>query len=486
MIPVEPVQDPLETPPVLSVRLHTEPEIAQLGDIVTITVQVESLSTNSANAVRLEVPLPAGTVALDQTAFDSSKSLWQWSFGDLQIDEMQTVTATMRLTSRPSSEAVLVIATATAHDQVAPVTVTGGALIGAGGRNAVRPEAVLPHDLAIPPLNNDLSLPLESPAINDQWPGADVELPNSRDLGLPSITGTLPISDSLLPTTPETLPISDSLLPGITGTLPSGLPLPLAPGVEQQVSDFVPGSSIHLSSPDQRVTVEVPSNLSPEPLTLVYADPHAARAYLRDLGQPIPHDYPGGNRSFGAFFLHAFDAKGNDIHQFAAPVTIRVRVTPEQLLVLNRSFHELQFFWFDPDFVQTFPNGNHQQGMWLPIETKYDEATMTISTEVDHFSSFALGNGLSPSMNFLPTLKEWQVDGFTGGLRFNYPIEVPAGPGGIQPSLSLSYASDATDGPSGAQRYAQSSWVGRGWSFDPGGSISRVKNYNGPRNSDSD
>ncbi|MDQ3929351.1 MAG: hypothetical protein M3328_09410, partial [Chloroflexota bacterium] len=57
---------------------------------------------------------------------------------------------------------------------------------------------------------------------------------------------------------------------------------------------------------------------------------------------------------------------------------------------------------------------------------------------------------------------------YTGGASFQYPIEVPAGPGGIKPSFALSYNSSATDGNVGTREKQQSSWVGKGWSLDTG------------------
>ena len=47
----------------------------------------------------------------------------------------------------------------------------------------------------------------------------------------------------------------------------------------------------------------------------------------------------------------------------------------------------------------------------------------------------------------------------------SYPIEVPPGPGGLTPSISLSYSSSGVDG---ADSETQASWVGMGWDLDLG------------------
>ncbi|WP_030200419.1 ricin-type beta-trefoil lectin domain protein [Streptomyces sp. NRRL S-87] len=60
----------------------------------------------------------------------------------------------------------------------------------------------------------------------------------------------------------------------------------------------------------------------------------------------------------------------------------------------------------------------------------------------------------------------WQASG-TGSFTYAYPIDVPAGLGGNAPSVGLSYDSQAVDGETSA-RNSQSTWIGDGWSYDPG------------------
>ncbi|MEV0975430.1 ricin-type beta-trefoil lectin domain protein [Streptomyces sp. NPDC049915] len=66
---------------------------------------------------------------------------------------------------------------------------------------------------------------------------------------------------------------------------------------------------------------------------------------------------------------------------------------------------------------------------------------------------------LNPSGN-------WQASG-TGSFTYSYPIDVPAGLGGNAPSVALGYDSQSVDGETSA-RNSQSSWIGDGWSYDPG------------------
>ena len=77
----------------------------------------------------------------------------------------------------------------------------------------------------------------------------------------------------------------------------------------------------------------------------------------------------------------------------------------------------------------------------------------------------------SPSKACLPSLQGWQVSPFIGSATYAYPLEVPAGAGGLRPPLALHYDSAATDGASGMREKQQASWVGKGWTLDPGGAI---------------
>jgi hypothetical protein len=77
----------------------------------------------------------------------------------------------------------------------------------------------------------------------------------------------------------------------------------------------------------------------------------------------------------------------------------------------------------------------------------------------------------SPSKACLPSLQGWQVSPFIGSATYAYPLEVPAGAGGLRPPLALHYDSAATDGASGMREKQQAGWVGKGWTLDPGGAI---------------
>ncbi|MEU0208452.1 ricin-type beta-trefoil lectin domain protein [Streptomyces canus] len=60
----------------------------------------------------------------------------------------------------------------------------------------------------------------------------------------------------------------------------------------------------------------------------------------------------------------------------------------------------------------------------------------------------------------------WQATG-TGAYTYSYPIDMPAGVGDTGPSVALSYDSQSVDGETSA-RNSQASWIGDGWSYQPG------------------
>jgi hypothetical protein len=61
---------------------------------------------------------------------------------------------------------------------------------------------------------------------------------------------------------------------------------------------------------------------------------------------------------------------------------------------------------------------------------------------------------------------DFQVGLNSGGLNYSYPLDLPPGPGGFQPDLSLNYASGSVNENHGWQ--PASPWVGQGWNLDLG------------------
>jgi len=66
-----------------------------------------------------------------------------------------------------------------------------------------------------------------------------------------------------------------------------------------------------------------------------------------------------------------------------------------------------------------------------------------------------------------PTVRDYQVDLFTGAAVWEIPIDAPSGRNGQTPALTLRYHSGVVDELRGTQN-PQGSWVGLGWNLDLG------------------
>ncbi|MFD4737752.1 RHS repeat domain-containing protein [Streptomyces virginiae] len=61
----------------------------------------------------------------------------------------------------------------------------------------------------------------------------------------------------------------------------------------------------------------------------------------------------------------------------------------------------------------------------------------------------------------------WSAGGSTGAFSWSYPVATPSVPSGLTPQISLGYNSQAVDGRTGTSN-SQGSWIGDGWSWEPG------------------
>jgi hypothetical protein len=188
---------------------------------------------------------------------------------------------------------------------------------------------------------------------------------------------------------------------------------------------FTPRTPATLRSQDGRVSVDLPANAATQSL-IVRHTPYP-------IGSSALPDLIGLHRGAGLFALDATDATGTEVHQFAAPLTIAVGYTPEPLRARGIGEANLTLFWFDEAAQR-----------WVPIPTQVDAAARTARVQVDHFSTFALGEGTSASALYIPSLQGFQVSRFTGAASYSILIKAPAGPGELKPGLDLSYSSAAT------------------------------------------
>ncbi|ROP30421.1 RHS repeat-associated protein [Couchioplanes caeruleus] len=124
-----------------------------------------------------------------------------------------------------------------------------------------------------------------------------------------------------------------------------------------------------------------------------------------------------------------------------------------------------------------------------PLPSRNDPAAKTVTAEVTGVGSGAAANRLAArrapaavlvalaaapagdSGDFgatsLSASSTWSAGGSSGDFSWSYPMRMPAGMGGPQPEVGISYSSSSVDGRSSATNN-QPSWIGEGFEYSPG------------------
>ncbi|MBI3175913.1 MAG: hypothetical protein HYZ25_19505 [Chloroflexi bacterium] len=222
-----------------------------------------------------------------------------------------------------------------------------------------------------------------------------------------------------------------SLMESNTSLAQFSLPLPTH---EQFTVDETGGEVV---ADDGNVTITFPENVLPEETTISVGLPGGEDAPVQSLsGHPIE-------------ITATTNSDDTKLHRFDQPITISMQY--EGLNIPKERLNDLYVYWYNPE----------AKG-WEALVSSIDPETQTISTETTHFSVFDIGIN-DWQATHLPTVDGFQVSQFTGAGSFSLPIDLPVGPGGLKPSLTLSYNSQVIDQ---ARIDTQASWVGMGWSLD--------------------
>ncbi|MCX4964401.1 polymorphic toxin-type HINT domain-containing protein [Streptomyces sp. NBC_00654] len=125
-------------------------------------------------------------------------------------------------------------------------------------------------------------------------------------------------------------------------------------------------------------------------------------------------------------------------------------------------------------------------GTTTPLKTVNDterrtlSATASVSAGAPTVLAATAGeSGASGSYKATPLQPSgaWSAGGSTGSFNWAQEIGVPTVPGGLKPSVSLNYSSQSVDGRTAASNN-QPSWIGDGWSWEPGYIERRYKSCN--------
>ncbi|MEU8001039.1 RHS repeat-associated core domain-containing protein [Catellatospora sp. NPDC049111] len=113
-----------------------------------------------------------------------------------------------------------------------------------------------------------------------------------------------------------------------------------------------------------------------------------------------------------------------------------------------------------------------------PVATINDTAARTLTADVTAAGVesgamiLAMSAGESSAQGDYTATKlspssSWSAATSTGGFNWTYPVRSPATPGGFGPQVALSYSSQSVDGRTSATNN-QGSWIGEGFTYEPG------------------
>jgi hypothetical protein len=157
---------------------------------------------------------------------------------------------------------------------------------------------------------------------------------------------------------------------------------------------------------------------------------------------------------------------GQRIVSFSREVTLVWNIDPSELDTEGVHGFPLNAYWF-----------NEQNGAWEAILSRWNSATNQLIATTPHFSTYAVDPIFDPVKNYLPSVNQFEVDKQSGTARVQYPINLPAGPGGLAPKVTLSYNSGNIDRVDGSNQGSSS--IGWGWDLSTSYVAARQHVFNG-------
>lgn len=273
----------------------------------------------------------------------------------------------------------------------------------------------------------------------------------------------------------------------VSHTIPSGGPTtgnPPPPGSLQHNGPpsmqpgslaLQPGKAAHFLGSDGWLEVNVPAD------AITAADVSQASGQLNlKITQIAPASGSNaggsGHVSFGTYLVQVVDKNGKLApHGLRQPVTLTFHYGPGSASDVAHAF--VVFNSALPAGVSlagapaSLPTGTPSSVLHLgPAQTKQatldsTQQTLSVSTTLSTAATSASFNTDAPVATF-GSPDPFTVDLNAGGLAFTLPIDVPTGPGGLTPPLTLTYSSDSVSEQHNMQGSA--SWAGEGWNLSLG------------------
>jgi RHS repeat-associated protein len=105
-------------------------------------------------------------------------------------------------------------------------------------------------------------------------------------------------------------------------------------------------------------------------------------------------------------------------------------------------------------------NDTEQRSVSTSVPVDPSGTVIALMADEDSSQGTYEATALSPSSS-------WTAGGSSGAFSWSYPITTPPVPGGLGPSIEVGYSSQTVDGRT-AMTNNQGSWVGEGFSYEPG------------------
>jgi RHS repeat-associated protein len=215
--------------------------------------------------------------------------------------------------------------------------------------------------------------------------------------------------------------------------------LPIASDPKKVIVSVSPDKETEINSLSGKVKLKIPKGAVSE----------LANIAMEELGM---------RGSTGMKILNLIDlnanlkASGKKLNKFNKGLEITIKHTNHDLAGIN--VDSLRLFYLDEKSRQ-----------WISVETsRFDKKTMVLTATIDHFSEY--GEQADPLISGPGRVMASEVNLHSGAATYSYPFELPPGPGGFQPKLTLNYNSGSVDEMKNKRSTA--SWVGMGWSLDLG------------------
>ena len=262
-------------------------------------------------------------------------------------------------------------------------------------------------------------------------------------------------------------------------------------------------AAAHFVSSDGHLLVEIPAGslATPQAVTVQKAQAMGAISLVITQVKPGSGGLSSDHIFFGTYEFQWFDAQGQPLAgvRLSHPLSITFHLSNDQQQLVWQG-QKVYAFWSQvkgsaapPVLTTALKTGNQtvqtaleprpattlvptltyaqsdQTGQDWSIQSSFAPPTTTgtqPSQLVPAIQASSVTFGTQTPQATWGTPSNFQVGLNSGGLNYNFPLNVPSGPGGFQPSLALNYSSGSVNENHNVQVTAP--WVGQGWSLDMG------------------